>query len=139
MFSKGKSVKKEQNKMQGGSQRNVLAQGTTIVGDVKSDGDFRIDGVIEGTIETKGRLVVGQTGVIKGTTVCINAEVEGTLSGKVKVSELLSLKSTAKITGEVVIGKLAIEPGATFDATCAMKGSVKNINGGDKTKKEKVS
>jgi cytoskeletal protein CcmA (bactofilin family) len=139
MFSKGKDVKKEQAQVAGGSQRNVLAAGTVITGDIKSDGDFRVDGTIEGTIETKGRIVVGQTGVIKGTTICTNAEVEGSLSGNVHVNELLSLKATARITGDVVVGKLAIEPGATFDATCTMKGSVKNLNVGEKTKKEKVS
>ncbi len=116
-----------------------MAAGTVITGDIKSDGDFRVDGTIEGTIETKGRIVVGQTGVIKGTTICTNAEVEGSLSGNVQVNELLSLKATARITGDVVVGKLAIEPGATFDATCTMKGSVKNLNVGEKTKKEKVS
>ena len=139
MFSKGKEVKKEQTQVANGSQRNVLAAGTVITGDIKSDGDFRVDGTIDGTIETKGRIVVGQSGVIKGTMICTNAEVEGTLSGNLQINDLLSLKSTAKITGDVVVGKLAIEPGATFDATCTMKGSVKNLNGGEKSKKEKVS
>ncbi|MEN8137535.1 MAG: polymer-forming cytoskeletal protein [Bacteroidota bacterium] len=139
MFSKEKNVKKEQSTTQVGSQRNVLAAGTTIVGDVKSDGDFRIDGTIDGTIETKGRVLIGQSGVVKGTIICTNAELEGSVAGKMQVSELMSLKSTAKVTGDVVVGKLAIEPGATFDATCTMRGSVKNINGEEKSKKEKVS
>lgn len=138
MFSKSKEVKKEQVQSTGGSQRNVLAAGTVITGDIKSEGDFRVDGVIDGTIEIKGRIVVGQTGSIKGTMICTNAEVEGALSGNIRVSELLSLKQTAKINGEVFVGKLAIEPGATFDATCTMKGNVKSINEGT-SKKEKVS
>ena len=138
MFSKSKEVKKEQAQVAGGSQRNVLAAGTLITGEIKSDGDFRVDGTIEGTIEIKGRIVIGQTGKIDGTMICTNAEVEGSLSGKVHVNDLLSLKQTAKITGDVTVGKLAIEPGATFDATCTMKGSVKNINEGSATKKEKA-
>jgi len=140
MFSKNKEVKKEQAHAQsaGGSQRNVLAVGTLITGDIKSDGDFRVDGTIEGTIEIKGRIVIGQSGKINGTMICTNAEVEGTLSGNVQVNDLLSLKQTAKITGDVTVGKLAIEPGATFDATCSMKGSVKNINEGSTSKKEKA-
>ncbi|MCK5908255.1 MAG: polymer-forming cytoskeletal protein [Flavobacteriales bacterium] len=138
MFSKSKEVKKEQAQVAGGSQRNVLAAGTLITGEIKSDGDFRVDGTIEGTIEIKGRIVIGQTGKIDGTMICTNAEVEGSLSGTVHVNDLLSLKQTAKITGDVTVGKLAIEPGATFDATCTMKGSVKNINEGSATKKEKA-
>ena len=138
MFSKNKEVKKEQTNVVGGSQRNVLAAGTIITGDIKSDGDFRVDGTIEGTIEIKGRIVIGQSGIINGTMVCTNADVEGSLSGTIKVNDLLSLKATAKIVGDVTIGKLAIEPGATFDATCTMKGSVKKSNEGSTGKKEKA-
>ena len=137
MFSKNKEVKDNKQNTTNG-QRNVLAAGTTVTGDIISDGDFRVDGTVEGTIETKGRIVIGQTGVIKGNVICDNADVEGSISGKTQVSELLSLKSTAKITGEVFVGKLAIESGATLDATCSMRGNVKNINEG-KAKKEKVS
>ena len=138
MFSKNKEVKKEQTQVAGGSQRNVLAAGTLITGDIKSDGDFRVDGTIEGTIEIKGRIVIGQSGRINGTMICTNAEVEGALSGTIHVNDLLSLKQSAKITGDVTVGKLAIEPGATFDATCTMKGSVKEIKGGTAAKKEKT-
>ena len=128
MFSKNKEVKSEQSQAVGGSQRNVLASGTVIVGDIKSDGDFRVDGIIEGTIEIKGRIVIGQSGKITGTMICTNAEVEGSLSGTIQVNDLISLKQTAKVTGDLTVGKLAIEPGATFDGTCTMKGSTKNSN-----------
>ena len=138
MFSKNKEVKKEQSQVSGGSQRNVLATGTLITGEIKSDGDFRVDGAIDGTIEIKGKIVIGQSGKINGTMICTNADVEGTVSGTVQVNDLLSLKQTAKITGDVTVGKLAIEPGATFDATCTMKGSVKNLNERSATKKEKA-
>ena len=138
MFSKNKEVKKEQVQSAGGSQRNVLAAGTVITGEIKSDGDFRVDGTIDGTIEIKGRIVVGQTGSISGTMICTNAEIEGSLSGTIQVNDLLSLKTTAQIKGDVTVGKLAIEPGASFDATCSMKGSVKNLNERSNTKKEKA-
>ena len=137
MFSKNKEVKKEQTQTTGAGQRNVLAAGTLVTGDIKSDGDFRVDGSIDGTIEIKGKIVVGQSGKINGTIVCTNAEVEGSLSGTIHVNDLLSLKQSAKITGDVTVGKLAIEPGATFDATCTMKGSVKEIKGESAAKKEK--
>jgi len=138
MFSKNKEVKKEQVQSTGGSQRNVLAAGTLITGEIKSDGDFRVDGSIDGTIEIKGRIVVGQSGKINGTMICTNAEVEGSLSGTIQVNDLLSLKATAQIKGDVTVGKLAIEPGANFDATCSMKGNVKNLNEGSNAKKEKA-
>lgn len=126
MFSKSKEKEvKRQVPTQSGGQRNVLAHGTKIIGEVVSDGDFRIDGFIEGSINAKGRVVIGKEGKVKGQITCANAEVEGCLSGTIVVDELLSLKSTAKVSGEVTIGKLAVEAGAKFDAKCVMS---KNIN-----------
>ena len=117
-------------------ERNTIAKNTSLVGDIKSDGDFRVDGKIEGTIKTSGRVVIGKEGTVIGTIDCVNADVEGTFSGKLIVDEILSLKGTADISGDVIMGKLSVEPGATFNATCAMKGSVKVMQkDGEKTKK----
>lgn len=116
-------------------ERNVIGQNTHIVGDVKSEGDFRIDGTVEGTISTSGRVVIGVHGTVKGKVTCKLAEIEGEFSGELIVNDVLTLKSTSKITGEVTIGKLSVEPGATFNATCAMKGAVKELKHGKKTEK----
>lgn len=117
------------------SERNIIARNTSIVGDVSSEGDFRIDGTVEGTIKTSGRVVIGSNGIVKGTVECGNADIEGSFSGKLLVSELLSLKKTANINGEVLISKLLVEPGAIFNATCSMKSGVKELkkNGNQKT------
>jgi cytoskeletal protein CcmA (bactofilin family) len=117
-------------------ERNTIAKNTSLVGDIKSDGDFRVDGKIEGTIKTSGRVVIGKEGFVSGTIDCAHADIEGTFSGKLIVDQILSLKSTADISGDVIMGKLSVEPGAVFNATCAMKGSVKVMqNDGEKTKK----
>ncbi|MDN3641941.1 polymer-forming cytoskeletal protein [Lutimonas halocynthiae] len=117
-------------------ERNIIAKNSSLVGDIKSDGDFRVDGKIEGTIQTSGRVVIGKEGYVSGTIDCTNADIEGTFSGKLIVDQILSLKSTADISGDVVMGKLSVEPGAVFNATCAMKSAVKVIqNGAEKTKK----
>ena len=99
---------------------NRIVAGTKIKGEVNSGADFRIDGEIEGPIQTSGRLVVGKTGVIKGNIICTNADVEGTINGTLVVKSTLSLKTTAVIEGEVQTDKLAIEPGAVFNVTCKM-------------------
>lgn len=109
------------------SQQNIIAQGTTIVGDITSKGAFRIDGTLQGTLKTTGKVVVGKAGTIKGTLKGVNADFEGKLSGKLKLSGTLSLKYSAHIEGEVEVGKLAVEPGATFNAVCSMKGAVKEL------------
>ena len=117
-------------------ERNIIAKNTSLVGDINSDGDFRVDGKIEGTIKTSGRVVIGKDGLVNGTVECNHADIEGSFLGKLIVNEILSLKSTADISGDVIMGKLSVEPGASFNATCAMKGSVKVMqNKGEETKK----
>jgi cytoskeletal protein CcmA (bactofilin family) len=68
----------------------------------------------------KGKIVVGPTGKIEGDIQCQNADFSGEVRATVKVSELLTLKETAKYSGDITTGKLAIEPGAQFSGTCTM-------------------
>lgn len=125
MFSENK--KSKYIVTEGTSSQNIIAPGTKIIGDFISEGDFRIDGMIEGNIKTSGKVVVGKDGFIKGTLQGTDAYFEGKFSGKLALSGTLTLKTPAKIEGEVVVGKLAVEPGATFNVTCVMKGSVKEM------------
>lgn len=99
---------------------NIIGQGTKITGDIETNGDIRIDGNIEGNINSKGKVVIGSNGLIKGEVFCSNAEVAGSLNGKITVSELLSLKASSKVNGDIKTGKLNIEPGAIFSGTCNM-------------------
>ncbi len=99
---------------------NMLSAGTKIVGTITTNSDIRIDCEIEGDIVSKGKVVVGTLGVIKGTVDCQNAEVMGNLSGQITVRELLSVKSTAKISGDIITKIIAIEPKAIFNGTCKM-------------------
>ncbi len=107
---------------------NRIVDGTVIEGTFNSQSNIRVDGTVTGTINTKGRLVVGPKGRIEGDVICNNAEVEGVIEGKIKVNELLALRATAKILGDIHTGKLAIEPGATFTGTCSMGGVVKEMS-----------
>jgi len=106
---------------------NRIVDGTVIEGTFSSESNIRVDGTVTGTINTKGRLVVGPKGKIEGDVLCNNAEVEGVIEGKIKVNELLALRATARILGDIHTGKLAIEPGATFTGTCSMGGVVKEM------------
>ena len=128
MFSSDTKKIKQDPTMETSTQQNIIAQGTKIVGDIASQGPFRIDGTVEGNVKTSGKVVVGKSGFIKGTLQGENADFEGKFSGKLILSGTLSLKSTAFIEGEVHISKLAVEPGATFNATCSMKGTVKDLS-----------
>jgi len=71
--------------------------------------------------------VVGKTGKIDGSLSCKNADIEGEIKGKLVVSDTLSLRFSANVEGDVQTGKLAVEPGATFNAHCQMKDAVKEL------------
>ena len=118
-------------------QPNRIERSTKITGEIVSEADFRIDGTLEGTITTSGKVVIGKEGVINGNVNCSVADVEGKFSGKIEVKESLSLKSTSSVEGEVIIGKLIVESGASFNAKCSMKSAkeVKSISG----KREKTA
>ena len=115
---------------------NVIAKNTIIVGEIKSDGDFRIDGTLEGNLTIKGKVIIRAAGVIKGNIEASNADIEGKISGQLKVIKTLTVKATANISGDVVVGKLSVEPGATFNATCVMKGFTKEENTADEKKEQ---
>lgn len=105
------------------NSHNTITNGTEIVGDINSNGDIRLDGSLKGGLYVKGKVVIGQTGVVEGTINCKNSDIFGKVDGKIKVSELLALKSTANVKGDILTGKLSIEPGCKFTGTCAMDGT----------------
>ena len=106
---------------------NRIVEGTTIHGDIISPADFRLDGILVGNFQSKGKIVIGPAGSVKGDIICKNADIEGKFNGKIQVQEILNIKSKANIHGEVICGKLSVEPGAEFSATCVMKHHVKNM------------
>ena len=108
---------------------NLIGAGTKIKGNIQSEGDIRIDGTLIGTIVSKGKVVIGSTGIVEGEITCENADISGTVKIKITVSNILLLKPSAKLTGDIITGKLAIESGATFSGTCSMGGVVKDISG----------
>lgn len=135
MFSK-ENKKTSENKV---SERNLVGKNTQIKGDIISEGDFRIDGTLDGTIKTNGRVIIGESGFVKGKIECANADIEGKFSGELFVSNVLTVKTSANIGGDVVVGKLSVEPGASFNATCAMKGAVKELNKDEQKTKGKTA
>ncbi|WP_348800213.1 bactofilin family protein [Flavobacterium adhaerens] len=99
---------------------NRIVEGTTIHGDIVSSADFRLDGELIGNFTSNGKLVIGPKGSIKGDISCNMVDIEGKFEGKINVEGLLNIKESANIMGEVRIGKLSVEPGANFNASCVM-------------------
>ena len=100
---------------------NRIVEGTIIKGDIISQADFRLDGELTGNFQTKGKIVIGPAGSVTGNIIYKNADIEGRYKGKIQVLEILNVKNKASIYGEVICGKLSVEPGADFSASCMMK------------------
>lgn len=132
MFAKNNSSKTTEL-----SSVNIIASGTAITGDIRTEGDFRIDGHLQGTLVVKGKLVVGPNGQINGEVDCQHADVSGEIKGKINVIELLALRASAKINGDIVTGKISIEPDAQFTGNCSMGGMVKNIHAASDARESK--
>lgn len=118
-------------------EQSRIAAGTVITGDIEAKGGFRIEGTIKGNVTTAGKVVISKGGFIEGNLNCQNADFEGKFKGKLVVQDTLTLRSTAVIEGEVISGKLSVEPGACFNATCEMKGNVKTLSKDGQKQKER--
>lgn len=112
---------------------NLIGAGTVIEGDIRSSGDIRIDGTVYGHVISKAKVVIGTTGVVEGDVNSQNADVSGLIKGKTVISDLMFLKSTSKVIGDIVTGKLVVEVGATFTGTCNMGPVIKDIKDADKS------
>lgn len=119
---------------------NMIGAGTIIKGDITSKGDIRIDGTLKGSVNTEGKVVLGDQGIIEGDVVCRDADISGTINAKLTATQLLSLKNTAKLNGDIITNKLSIEPGASFTGSCSMGAVIKDIKHAEKPeKKEKTA
>lgn len=117
MFTKNADDKKSKNNPLETSSHNIIAAGTTFKGSLTVEGNIRIDGTLLGDISTKGKLVLGETGKIEGEIECTNAVISGNLRGKIVVHELLSLKSTSNVDGDIFYGKIEVDQGSKINGT----------------------
>ena len=102
------------------SSSNSLVQGTNIEGTVHAEKDIRIDGTMKGTLICKGKVIIGPTGTIIGDVQCENAVIEGRFDGILTVGEVLHIKETARIEGDISTQKLIVQPGSIFNVKCKM-------------------
>lgn len=120
MFNNKKENESTRTNLNSSTSVNLLGVGTVIEGEISSEGDIRIDGKIIGTVTSRAKVVVGSTGAVDGDVFCKNADVSGKITGKMDVKELLFLKESAIIDGNISTNKLVVEAGAKFNGTCNM-------------------
>lgn len=118
-----------------GTALNTLVKGTTVEGTLRCDSDLRVDGTIKGKLICQAKVIIGPTGVVEGEIRCQNAVLEGRFKGNMSVSELLSVRETAEVEGEIATNKLLVQSGARFNVSCKMEtgassnGTAKHFDG----------
>ena len=132
MFDNMKNKNGQPKNAESGGSINLIGAGTVIEGEIKSMGDIRIDGTIIGSVSSKSKVVVGATGQIQGDINCQNADISGTVQGRTVCAEMLFLKSTARLNGDISTGKLVVEVGASFTGNCNMGPVIKDLKNADK-------
>lgn len=110
---------------------NTIGKGTFLEGNIETYGNIRVEGKVVGNVKSKSKVALGNSSHVQGNIIAQNADIEGEVRGKLEVSELLVLKATSIINGDIVTGKLVVEPGAVFNGSCKMGASVKEIKIGD--------
>lgn len=114
-------MKKRTNTHSNNPERlNAIVEGSKVIGDMITESNLRIDGVVEGNISSASKVVIGKTGSINGNLICSEADIEGKVDGTLKIDGLLTLRSTANIAGDILTAKFQVEEGAEFSGTCKM-------------------
>lgn len=107
---------------------NIIGKETTLDGNIASAGNIRIEGKVTGDVKAKAKFVLGADAEVSGSVVARSGEVAGRISGNIEISEVLILKPTAVINGDILTNQLVVEPGATFNGACKMGHLAKDIN-----------
>jgi cytoskeletal protein CcmA (bactofilin family) len=128
MFGSKKSTPNTASTGMSPNSINSLVKGTVVEGTINADNDFRIDGKLQGKLNCKGRVIIGASGSVTGEINCANAVIEGAFDGNLKVNELLSVKETANVTGEITVGTVNVDTGAVFNVSCNTGASVKKMS-----------
>jgi len=108
----------------------MIAAGTTISGDLESNGDIRIDGTLKGNLKGRSKIIIGTDGIVEGNIEGQQADIMGHVTGNVKVQELLYLHGNTEVQGDIYAGKLQIEPTAVFNGKCYMGANIVELNNG---------
>lgn len=103
-----------------------IGKGATLQGNIDTFGNVRVDGKLIGDIRSKSKVATGNASVVEGSITAQNAEIEGEVKGSLEVAELLVLKSTAIIHGDIFTTKMVVEAGAIFNGKCQM-GDIEQI------------
>jgi cytoskeletal protein CcmA (bactofilin family) len=128
MFTTKSKPDMQTNYPQSGNGATLISAGTSLKGDISSNGDLRIDGTVLGNVKTSAKIIIGSTGVVEGDIAGNQADVTGKVNGNIRATELLQLRGECVVSGNIYAGKLQVEPSATFNGQCHMGANVVEMN-----------
>lgn len=97
----------------------VIGSNTTLLGELRSQSDVRIDGTFEGTLEIEGNVLVGETGKINADIHAKNVSVAGAVRGDISGKKVQLLR-TARVWGNISATAITTEEGAFIDGKLTM-------------------
>src|SRR5580765_2372695 len=107
---------------------SIISAGTIITGNIESKGDIRIDGILKGNVSCKAKILIGPEGVVEGDITGQQADILGTVHGRIKMNGLLHLHGKATVEGDIHAAKLQIEPTVSFNGQCQMGANIVELN-----------
>ncbi len=128
MFGNKKNAAPTSTNVASSSNINTLVEGTSAEGTINTSSDLRIDGHVNGTVNCGGKLIVGPSGNVEGDINSQNAVIEGRVQGNIVIQDILDVRETATVNGEIKTGKLLVQNGATFTGNCDMGHRIKNLS-----------
>ena len=109
---------------------NVIGRSCTIRGDLSAEGAFRIDGTIDGSVESQASVVIGETGVVRGGVRGTDVVIAGTVQGDVICTDgHIEILAKGRVEGDIEAKSMRIETGGIFCGTSRMGGRGENIPG----------
>ena len=95
---------------------SVIARGTTLVGDCRSEGTVWIEGRVEGGVESRKAIVIAKDGVVVGDIIARDVIISGRVQGGVTTASRVELKASCVVDGEIDTPSIAVERGALINA-----------------------
>ena len=124
MFSNKKEVKQTQERHQ---ESSLFGKGSTFTGTIDTAENLRVDGKIVGTINAKAKVVAGPDSVIEGNIHAERAEISGEIKGDIEITDILILRASARIYGDIFTDKLIMDEGASFNGKCQVGEQIKEV------------
>lgn len=104
-----------------GEARAYLDRGSKISGKISFEGPARIDGEVDGELNAKDSILVGETAVVTAHIRAASVVVAGKISGDITASQRIEIRPSAKVQGNLVAPVLVIHEGALFEGHCSMQ------------------